>query len=148
MRALLKKGQQSVGKSKGGWTTKFHLAISEGGIESSYLSPGNHADSTYFKHLHDTIKNENIRYIIADKGYDSDEIRSYIEAYGQEPVIPYRKNRKIKKTIHGLRYQTRNIVERVFGRIKEFRRVATRYGKLGLTFLSFIACAFIAQLFC
>lgn len=124
------------------------MAISEGGIESWCLSPGNHADSTYFKHLHNNIKNENIRYIIADKGYDSDAIRDCIEACGQEPVIPYRKNRKVKKSIHGLRYQTRNIVERVFGRIKEFRRVATRYDKLDSTFLSFIACAFIHQLLC
>ena len=124
------------------------MAISEGGIESSCLSPGNHADSTYFKSLDDSINNENIRYIIADKGYDSDAIRNCIEAFGQKPVIPYRKNRKVKKTIHGLRYQTRNIIERVFGRIKEFRRVATRYDKLDSTFLSFIACAFIAQIFC
>ena len=89
-----------------------------------------------------------ICYIIADKGYDSDAIRNCIEAFGQKPVIPYRKNRKVKKTIHGLRYQTRNIIERVFGRIKEFRRGATRYDKLDSTFLSFIACAFIAQIFC
>jgi transposase len=112
------------------------------------LSPGNHADSTYFKHLHDNIKNKNIRYIVADKGYDSDAIRSYIEGGGQEPVIPYRRNRKTKKAINGLRYQTRNIIERVFGRIKEFRRVATRFDKLDSTFLSFIACAFIQQLLC
>ena len=87
-------------------------------------------------------------YIIADKGYDSDAIRSCIEDFGQESVIPYRKNRKNKKVINGLRYQTRNIIERIFGRIKEFRRVATRYDKLDSTFLSFIACAFIQQLLC
>ena len=139
---------QSIGKSKGGWTTKFHLAISESGVEAFCLSPGNHADSTYFKRLHDNIKNDNIRYIIADKGYDADAIRSCIEAFGQKPVIPYRKNRKSKKEICELRYQTRNIVERVFGRIKEFRRVATRYDKLDSRFLSFIACAFIAQIIC
>ncbi len=98
--------------------------------------------------MHDNIKNKDIRYIIADKGYDSDAIRNCIEEFGQEPVIPYRKNRKIKKSINSLRYQTRNIIERVFGRIKEFRRVATRYDKLDSTFLSFIACAFILQLFC
>jgi transposase len=137
---------QSIGKSKGGWTTKFHLAISESGIESHCLSPGNHADSTYLKHLHSGIKNNNIRYIIADKGYDSDAIRNCIEAFGQKPVIPYRKNRKSRKNISGLRYQTRNIIERIFGRIKEFRRIATRYDKLDSTFLSFIACAFIQQI--
>ena len=122
--------------------------MSESGVEAFCLSPGNHADSTYFKRLHDNIENENIRYIIADKGYDSDAIRSCIEASGQKPVIPYRKNRKNRKEISGLRYQTRNIVERIFGSIKEFRRVATRYDKLDSTFLSFIACAFIQQIIC
>jgi len=143
-----KKGLQSVGKTCAGWTTKYHLAISESGVEASCLSPGNHADSTYFKHLHATIKNKNIRYIIADKGYDSDAIRDFIEASGQKPVIPYRKNRKSKKDISKPHYKTRNLVERIFGRIKEFRRVATRYDKLDSTFLSFIACAFIWQVFC
>ena len=139
---------QSIGKTRAGWTTKFHLAVSESGIEASCLSPGNHADSTYFKQLHHNIKNKNIRYIIADKGYDSDTIRDCIEALGQKPVIPYRRNRKSRKDISGLRYKTRNIIERIFGRIKEFRRIATRYDKLDSTFLSFIACAFIVQLLC
>jgi transposase len=98
--------------------------------------------------LHSGIKNNNIRYIIADKGYDSDAIRNCIEAFGQKPVIPYRKNRKSRKNISGLRYQTRNIIERIFGRIKEFRRIATRYDKLDSTFLSFIASAFIQQIIC
>jgi transposase len=139
---------QSIGKTKAGWNTKFHLAISECGIESFCLSPGNHADSTYFNYLHGNINNNYIRYIIADKGYDSDAIREYIRALGRVPVIPFRKNRKKKENISGLRYQTRNIVERMFGRIKEFRRVATRYDKLDSSFLSFIACAFIMILFC
>ena len=94
------------------------------------------------------MNNHNLRYIIADKGYDSDAIRKCIKAFGQTPVIPYRKNRKKKAYISGLRYQTRNIVERIFARIKEFRRIATRYDKLDSTFLSFIACAFIWMIFC
>ena len=143
-----KKGPQSIGKTRAGWTTKYHLAISEAGVEASCLSPGNHADSTYFKWLHDNINNENIHYISADKGYDSDAIRACIEAFGQQSVIPYRKNRKEKNPIDGMRYKTRNIVERMFGKIKEYRRIATRYEKLDCTFFSFIACAFIIQLFC
>ena len=139
---------QSIGKTTAGWNTKFHLAVSESGVESFCLSPGNHADSTYFNYLHGNINNSYIRYIIADKGYDSDDIRGYIRALGRIPVIPFRKNRKKKENINGLRYQTRNIVERMFGRIKEFRRVATRYDKLDSSFLSFIAFAFIVILFC
>ena len=112
------------------------------------MSPGNHSDSTYFKCLHEKIQNENIRYIVADKGYDSDAIRNCIEAFGQKPVISYRKNRKNRKDINSLQYRTRNLIERIVGRIKEFRRVATRYDKLDSRFLSFIACAFIQQIIC
>ena len=60
----------------------------------------------------------------------------------------FKKSLEELENIHSLLYQTRNIIERVFGRIKEFRRVATRYDKLDSTFLSFIACAFIWQLLC
>jgi len=122
--------------------------ISESGIESSCLSPGNHSDSKYFHLLHDKISNPYIRYIIADKGYDSDAIRSCIDACGQTPVIPYRRNRKEIKPIDYKRYKTRNIIERMFGKIKEYRRIATRYDKLDITFSSFIACAFIMQVIC
>ena len=73
---------QSIGKTKAGWNTKFHLAVSECGIESFCSSPGNHADTTYFNYLHGNINNDYIRYIIADKGYDSDAIREYIRALG------------------------------------------------------------------
>ena len=124
------------------------MAISQSGIESCCLSPGNHADSSYFGYLHGSINNSYIRYVIADKGYGSDAIRESIVESGRIAVIPYRKNRKKKKNISGLRYQTRNIVERIFGRIKEFRRIATRYDKLDSTFLSFIMLGFIMIFFC
>ena len=124
------------------------MAISESGIESCCLSPENHADSSYFDYLHGSINNGCIRYVIADKGYDSDAIRESIVESGRIAVIPYQKNRKRKRNISGLRYQTRNIVERIFGRIKEFRRISTRYDKLDSTLLSFIMLGFIMMLFC
>ena len=122
--------------------------MSDSGIESIALSPGNHGDSTYFKNQYDKITNPYIQYIIADKGYDSDAIRDCIESYGQIPVIPYRCNRLHKKAINHALYKTRNIVERIFGKIKEYRRIATRYDKLDSTFMAFIACAFISQIIC
>jgi transposase len=74
----------------------------------------------------------------ADKGYDSDAIRADLKERGIEPVIPSLacRNRAIaydKKT-----YRQRNRVERLFHELKQFRRVATRYDKLDLSFLAFI----------
>ena len=122
--------------------------MSQSGIEAAELSPGNHNDCTYFKLLHDKIKSQYIQYIVADKGYDSDDIRKCIQDFGQMPVIPYKKNRKKQKEIDKSRYKTRNIIERMFGKIKEYRRIATRYDKLDINFFSFIAIAFIVQIIC
>ena len=122
--------------------------MSESGIESMCLSPGNHNDSRYFHDLHTRITNPYIRFIVGDKGYDSDAIRTCIENFNQIPVIPYRSNRLRKKLINQTIYKTRNFIERLFGRIKEYRRIATRYDKLDTTFFAFVSCAFIAQLIC
>ena len=98
--------------------------------------------------MHGNINNPYIKYIIADKGYDADAIRECIEAYGQTSVIPYRCNRINKQAINYTVYKTRNIVERIFGKIKEYRRIATRYDKLDSAFMAFVNCAFIAQVIC
>ena len=98
--------------------------------------------------MHGNINNPYIKYVIADKGYDSDSIRECIESYGQTSVIPYRRNRINKQVINYTVYKTRNIVERIFGKIKEYRRIATRYDKLDSTFMAFVSCAFIAQVIC
>ena len=98
--------------------------------------------------MHGNINNPYIKYIIADKGYDADAIRECIEAYGQTSVIPYRCNRINKQAINYTVYKTRNIVERIFGKIKEYRRIATRYDKLDSAFMAFASCAFIAQSIC
>ena len=105
-------------------------------------------DSSYFNYLHARITNPYIRYIVADKGYDSDAIRTCIENFNQTSVIPYRSNRLKKKPINETLYKTRNFIERLFGKIKEYRRIATRYDKLDMTFFAFVSCAFIAQLIC
>ena len=117
-------------------------------MESFVLSPGNISDYTAFNFLHDRVNNDFIQYVIADKGYDSDKIRMKIKEKGRESVIPYRRNRLEPQEINKEIYKTRNIVERMFGRIKENRRVATRYDKLDITFSAFIALAFLQQILC
>ena len=80
---------------------------------------------------------------MGDKGYDSDTLRGQIEDAGLEPIIPFRKNRKNRPEIDRDRYKERNIVERFIGKLKENRRVATRYDKKATHFAGFLTLAAI-----
>ena len=80
--------------------------------------------------------------LLGDKGYDADRIRAWAEARDAIPVIPMRRNRKARVGIDRTLYALRNLVERCSGRLKNARRVATRYDKTAVSFLGFfdIAC--------
>ena len=78
------------------------------------------------------------RVLIADKGYDSDKIRESAEANGAVPVIPPRRNRKHQAPVDGFIYALRNRIERCINRLKNARRLATRYDKTATSFLAFI----------
>ena len=79
--------------------------------------------------------------MLADKGYDSDDVRGALLLKGILPVIPPRANRKQPIDCDFVAYRDRNRVERMFNRIKQFRRIATRYDKTALSFLSFLNIA-------
>jgi hypothetical protein len=81
--------------------------------------------------------------VIADKGYDADSVRSLIREHGALPNIPNRANRKRKYRWTKAIYRQRNLVERFFNKLKQFRHIATRYDKLGATFFAFIQLASI-----
>ncbi len=87
-----------------------------------------------------------IEVVIGDKGYDSDKVVETIEAQGAEAVIPPRKNRKEPRSYDAERYKDRNVVERFWHKIKQFRRVATRYEKTARNFLAFVHVASIMVL--
>jgi transposase len=84
--------------------------------------------------------------VLADKGYDSDANREVIRAQGAEPCIPSRKNRKETVEYDRHLYKERNEIERFFGRIKQYRRVATRYDKKAANFLGFVWIASMAMM--
>lgn len=81
--------------------------------------------------------------VIADKGYDADAVREKIKAQGGKPVIPPRRNRKTPHAYDADLYKERNKVERFFSKLKQFRRVATRYDKLLANFMGFVKLAAI-----
>jgi transposase len=71
----------------------------------------------------------------ADKGYDSDAIRRQVEHKGAMPNIPPKTNRRWKNCFSPFLYRNRNAIERMFGRLKDFRRIATRYDRLSTSSL-------------
>ena len=79
-----------------------------------------------------------LTHAIMDKGYDSNRIREQLLAQDIVPVIPPKSNRTASLDYDKELYKLREKVERFFNNLKQFRRIATRYEKLGQTFLAFI----------
>jgi len=80
-------------------------------------------------------------YLIADRGYDSDPLVAALAVRGTQAVIPPRRKRRHPRAYEAARYAQRHPVERLFSRLKQFRRVATRYEKLDAHFLAFVQVA-------
>ena len=77
-----------------------------------------------------------IKELLADKGYDTNALRAYLKEQGIKVVIPGKSNRKKKIRHDKEAYKGRNVVERCFCRLKDFRRIATRYDKLAQNYFS------------
>ena len=78
---------------------------------------------------------------MADKADDSDAVVDCIESKNAKAVIPPKANRKEQREFDRHQYRNRNVIERFFARLKQFRRVATRYDKLASRFAAFVALA-------
>ncbi len=133
---------EAIGKSRGGNSTKIHLAVDSYGLPVHFeISGGQVNDIVYAEEL--VTKSPKSEYVIADKGYDSESFRLYVENAGSIPVIPRRKNsKKGNDDVDWCLYKYRHLVENAFGRIKNFRAIATRYDKLERNFSSMVALAF------
>lgn len=107
------------------------------------FGPGQRHDITRSHELIDGLKPDAV---IADKGYDADHLRDALHDRGAEAVIPPRSNRKSPRTYDRALYEERNLVERFFSKLKQFRRVATRYDKLLANYRGFVQLAAIAIL--
>jgi transposase len=129
-----------VGRSRGGLTTKIHARVdAKGRPVRLIITPGEAHDVTCAEALLDGIEARTV--VIADKGYDADRVRAHIRDQGAIPNIPNKSNRKKKFRWKKAIYRERNHVERFFNKLKQFRRIATRYDKLGATFFAFLQLA-------
>jgi putative transposase len=101
------------------------------------------AEAADSPHLPGLIRGITTGAVLADKGYDSDANRAAIRAAGAEPCIPPRRNRKAPVGYDRHLYKERNAAERFFGRVKPYRRVATRFDKKAANYLGFVWLASI-----
>jgi transposase len=76
--------------------------------------------------------------LIADKAYDADRLRTWLQNKGIEAVIPGRAARSVVYTLNRTAYRRRNVIERMFGRLKNWKRIATRSDRLAVTSLAAI----------
>ncbi len=139
------KQESAIGKSVAGNTTKIHMAVDAYGLPIHFLVTGGevHDCKEAPKLIAELPKAD---YIVADKGYDSEDLRIQIKDKGAIPVIPRKKNSSVgNDDIDWYLYKYQHLVENVFSRLKHFRAIATRYDKLKRNFEGAVAlaCAFL-----
>ena len=132
---------EAIGKSRGGNTSKIHLAVDAHGLPIEFdITGGQINDCTQATRL--IAKLPTAEVIVADKGYDSETIREQIKQQGAKAAIPRRRNAVKGNTDMdwGL-YRTRHLVENAFARLKQYRAVASRFDKLKQNYESVVAMA-------
>ncbi|MCM2481864.1 IS5 family transposase [Burkholderia glumae] len=134
-----KKGDQALGRSRGGLSTKIHALVDGLGMLAKFsLTGGQAGDSPEALPLLGELRPDSVA---ADKAYDTDALIAHLHTIDAQAVIPSRANRREQRPLDKHLYRSRNLVERFFARIKQFRRIATRYDKLSERFSAFIALA-------
>lgn len=139
---------QAIGPSRGGRTTKIHALVDVLGRPGVLLlTPGNASDVRTAPAVLAEAPGR-LRRLMADKGYDADWLRADLRAQGTTPVIPGIRTRKRRIRHDKSRYQERWRIEAAFNRLKDFRRIATRYDKLARNYASAVALAAAIAFWC
>ena len=127
--------KQAVGRSRGGRNTKIHaLADAKGRLLAILLTSGEAHDCPIAERL--IRRGKVAKRLIGDKAYDSAELRLWLNDRGTNPVIPNKSNRKQPFSFDKRCYKARHRIENAFSRLKDFRRIATRYDRLARNFLA------------
>ncbi|WP_156529608.1 IS5 family transposase [Marivivens sp. JLT3646] len=127
-----------IGRTKGGMNSKLHAVTDAAGRPlRMFLTAGQRSDYIGARALLDGLPPA--EHLLADRGYDADWYREALEDKGIKPCIPSRKGRKVAIPHDEARYRKRHKIENSFARLKDWRRVATRYDRCPKVFLS--ACA-------
>ncbi|MFQ5766344.1 MAG: IS5 family transposase, partial [Rhodospirillales bacterium] len=135
---------QAIGRSRGGRTTKIHAVVDDRGRPIGFaVTPGQVGDVRVALSLLGPLPPAPL--CAADAAYDSDGLRQFLMERGTRPVIPNNPTRKRFHPFDAEAYKQRNLIERMFCRLKDFRRIATRYDKLAA---NFAAAVYLAATVC
>jgi transposase len=139
---------EGLGRSQGGFSTKIHIRAEGGGKPITFvLTPGQRHESTVFEQLLEqgTVKHRGPgrprrrpERVIGDKGYSAGRIRRYLRRHGIRITIPRRRDEHRRAPFDRALYRLRNLIERLVNRMKQFRRLATRYEKRADSYLAFL----------
>lgn len=137
---------ESIGRSRGGLSTKIHWAVDGLGNPIDFILTGGQVhDSQCAEAL---LDGKDAGFVIADKAFDNEKILKKIESMGALAVIPPTANRKVQREYDKHYYKERHLVERFFCKLKQFRGIATRYCKRGKYFLEAVKLASSVILMC
>ena len=132
--------KQAVGRSRGGRNTKIHaLADVKGRLIAILLTGGEAHDCPVADRLIRRVRRA--KRMLGDKAYDSAELREELDEHATKSVIPNRSNRKQPFSFSARLYKLRWRIEAAFNRLKDFRRVATRYDRLARNYLASVCLA-------
>src|SRR5215203_3549614 len=136
--------EQAVGRSRGGRTSKIHCLADDRGRPVAFaLTPGNVADVSMAVPLLERAAPG--RRLIADKAYDADSLRRWLDARRIQAVIPSTRSRTVPYPLDRQAYARRNRIERLIGHLKNGRRVATRFDRLARNYLAGLALAAVVS---
>ena len=144
--------REALGRSRGGFSTKIHVRCEgTGKLITFLLTPGQESDIDQAEKLMESgaIRRRSGQRrlrpgrLVADKGYTSRAFRKYLHRYHIRCTIARRSNQRHRGSFNKQHYRRRNVVERLINRLKQFRRIATRYEKRASNFAAMITVAAI-----
>ena len=133
-------GEEDLGRSRGGLTTKIHALVDARGRPLCFLlTPGQAADCRQAPALLEGLAFEQL---IGDRGYDTNALRAWCAEHGVETVIPSKRNRKVPIPHDPHVYKRRHKIENLFCQIKDFTRITLRKCKTTRSYAGFVSLAF------
>lgn len=131
--------QEALGRSKGGFSCKIHALCDAHGLPLKFILTGGQAAEC--SQAIPLLKNVRALAVLADKAYDTNELREWLKARGITTVIPPKLNRKDEIFCDFWRYKERHAVECMFGKLKYYRRISSRYEKKAINYMGMLTLA-------
>lgn len=130
---------EALGRSKGGFSCKIHALCDGLGLPIKFiLSGGQEAECCLAIPILENVK---ATAVLADKGYDTNALREWLKEQGIKAVIPPKSNRKEQIVCDYHHYKERHAIECLFGKLKHYRRIATRYEKKAINYMGMLSFA-------